>query len=661
MNITVTPPPNDPPACSDVSRNIAPGAPATIQLACSDPDGDPVTLEIVTAPAHGTLGAIDQGTDRVVYTPDAGYTGGDSFSYRATDGTVAGPEATVSIDVTGAPECEDVTRKTEVGAAVAIPLSCTDPDGDALTLSTIAAPSHGTLGTIDQGTDQVLYTPNAGFHGSDSFTYRASDGTAASAAATVSITVTRAPSCDDVARRTAVGTAVSVPLSCADADGDTLTLSITGAPAHGSLGAIAGGAVTYTPQAGYFGTDTFTFKASDGTASSAAATASITVTRAPSCSDVARTTAAGVAVTVPLTCTDPDGDALTLSKLTDPSKGTLGAFSSSSVTYTPTAGKHGADSFTYRASDGTAASAAATVSITITRAPTCSPVSAKTAVGTAVPVALDCTDARRRPALAGDRERPVEGLAGRDLRRLGDVHAVGRPVRHRHVHVPRKRRHGAVRHGHRDDHGHAAAELPDGEREDEGRHRRRGAAELLRPGRRRADALDRRRALEGHARPGVGRHGPLHARRGPVRRRLLHLPRVRRHRHLGGGHGQRHDHARAGLPGRRRVGHGRLERLGAADLLRRRRRLAHAGDRGRTRPGLARRDLGRLGDLHAATRGAFGEDSFTYTADDGAGRLRARRRSRSPSRGRRPASPVETDTPAGTPVDGHIVLHRPRR
>ena len=67
-------------------------------------------------------------------------------------------------------------------------------------------------------------------------------------------------------------------------------------------------------------------------------------------------------------CTDPDGDALTLSIVDGPSKGSLGAISGDEVTYTPDAGEFGDDSFTYRASDGTAHSAPATVSITISRA-----------------------------------------------------------------------------------------------------------------------------------------------------------------------------------------------------------------------------------------------------------------------------------------------------
>ena len=64
-----------------------------------------------------------------------------------------------------------------------------------------------------------------------------------------------------MSRRTAVGAAVSVPLTCADADGDPLTLAIDGVPSHGTLGSISGEAVTYTPDAGYSGADAFTYTA----------------------------------------------------------------------------------------------------------------------------------------------------------------------------------------------------------------------------------------------------------------------------------------------------------------------------------------------------------------------------------------------------------------
>ena len=273
----------------------------------------------------------------MLYTPDDGAFGADTFTYTGSDGVADSAPATVSITITRPPACEDVARRTGVDTAVSVPLACTDPDGDPLTLSIEDGPSKGSLGPISGGS--VLYTPDGGAFGTDTFTYGASDGTAHAAPATVTITISRPPSCDDVSRRTAVGAAVAVALSCTDPEGDALTLSVVDGPAHGSLGSISGDSVTYTPDDGYFGADSFTYGASDGASAADPGTVSITVTRAPSCDDVSRTTAAGDPVSVPLTCTDPEGDALTLAIDDGPSKGSLGAISGGSVTYTPDDGR----------------------------------------------------------------------------------------------------------------------------------------------------------------------------------------------------------------------------------------------------------------------------------------------------------------------------------
>jgi hypothetical protein len=85
------------------------------------------------------------------------------------------------------------------------------------------------------------------------------------------------PSCSATSARTPAGTAVQVPLTCTDPNGNTLTRRIVSAPNKGTVGTPVGGSVTYTPNAGVTGTDAFTFAASDGAASSAPATATVTV------------------------------------------------------------------------------------------------------------------------------------------------------------------------------------------------------------------------------------------------------------------------------------------------------------------------------------------------------------------------------------------------
>ena len=66
----------------------------------ADADGDQLTAAVQSGPSHGTLSLNTNGS--FTYTPTAGYVGGDSFSYTATDGLTSSPPATVSLSVTNA-------------------------------------------------------------------------------------------------------------------------------------------------------------------------------------------------------------------------------------------------------------------------------------------------------------------------------------------------------------------------------------------------------------------------------------------------------------------------------------------------------------------------------------------------------------------------------
>ncbi|MBD0282350.1 MAG: cadherin-like domain-containing protein [Thermoleophilaceae bacterium] len=105
------------------------------------------------------------------------------------------------------PECEDVAVSTRPGTPVEVPLTCTDENNNPLTLSIASQPANGTLAPINQGRGTVTYTPNPGFRGTDSFTFRASDGAAQSEPATAAITVGRpAPDGDGACANPIVGT-----------------------------------------------------------------------------------------------------------------------------------------------------------------------------------------------------------------------------------------------------------------------------------------------------------------------------------------------------------------------------------------------------------------------------------------------------------------------
>jgi hypothetical protein len=87
------------------------------------------------------------------------------------------------------PTCQSVSVSTAADTPVTVPLRCRDAAGAKLTYFIATAPADGQLDAIDQSTATVTYTPDAGYVGSDRFTYRASSVNGSSHSAAVTITV----------------------------------------------------------------------------------------------------------------------------------------------------------------------------------------------------------------------------------------------------------------------------------------------------------------------------------------------------------------------------------------------------------------------------------------------------------------------------------------
>ena len=342
-----------------------------ITLTGSDPNSPPrsLTYIVTTAPAHGTLSGT---APNLTYTPTPGYFGPDSFQFKDNNGALDSNVATVSITVIGKPTAEAKSVSTNQDTSVAITLTGSDPNSPprSLTYIVTTAPAHGTLsGTAPN----LTYTPTAGYTGPDSFKFKDNNGALDSNIATVSITVNpvnHAPTANNQSVSTNQNTAVAVTLTATDPDaGDTLTYAVTSAPAHGTLSGTAPN-LTYTPTAGYTGPDSFKFQATDNHgAASNIATVSITVNavnHAPTANNQSVSTNQDTAVAVTLTATDPDaGDTLTYTVTSSPAHGTLSG-TAPNLTYTPTAGYTGPDSFQFKATDNHgAASNLATVSLTV--------------------------------------------------------------------------------------------------------------------------------------------------------------------------------------------------------------------------------------------------------------------------------------------------------
>ncbi len=243
----------------------------------SDPDGDLLTAQLIQGPTSGTLVLSKDGT--FVYTPAEGFTGSDSFVYRAFDGTSWSAPATVTVIVPApnqAPlalaDAHAVAEDGVLSVAVAqgVLANDTDPDGGSLTARLVTGPANGSLSFAADGS--FTYRPDADWWGTDSFTYVARDGEDESAPTTVVLTVTAV---NDAPR--AFGESFTMTedgvLSIAgpgvlgndsDIEGDALSALLVRGPNNGTLTLNEDGSFTYTPDADFFGNDSFVYAASDG-------------------------------------------------------------------------------------------------------------------------------------------------------------------------------------------------------------------------------------------------------------------------------------------------------------------------------------------------------------------------------------------------------------
>jgi VCBS repeat-containing protein len=378
---------NDPPVANDDTATAAEDTPVTITVLAndSDPDGDPLAVQSVTLGAHGSVARNPDNT--VTYTPDFNFNGTDAFTYTITDGKGGTDSATVNVTITpvndGPIAVDDAYNGLEdnmlsVGAPGVLG-NDSDPEGQPMTAVRVAGPSNGVLTLSDDGS--FTYTPSADFSGTDSFTYKASDGQAEGNVATVTITVAPAndpPFSVDDSYDVDEDTVLNVPApgvlgNDADIDGDPVTAVLVDGPANGSLTLNGNGSFIYTPQADYFGTDAFTYRASDGQAGGNVATVTITVhpvNDPPVSIDDSYNVDEDTVLNVPAPGVlgnddDVDGDLITAELVNGPANGVLTLNDDGSFTYTPGANFSGTDSFTYKASDWLVDGNTATVTIAV--------------------------------------------------------------------------------------------------------------------------------------------------------------------------------------------------------------------------------------------------------------------------------------------------------
>ncbi len=365
---------------------------------------DPGTLNITQ---QGTKGAalvqdLVSPNPYIEYLPYRDEFGTDTIHYEICDiyglcsiGMLTIEIAAVNDEPVANSDIYDMLQNTTLTVDALQGLLANDTDAEQgtiletpLTVIQQTTPPVGSLSLNPDGS--FSYTPPVNFIGSVGFTYLAFDGTLASLlSATVTINVTNnlPPIAQNDSYSLNEDTTLNVPASGvlandSDPDGGTLTAVVENPPDHGALTLNSNGSFTYTPQANYFGPDTFTYRARDYLSGSLPATVSLTVNPVndpPVAQDDSYTlnlnsaTQGGnlVAALPGVLANDQDadpGDTLVASLVTSPTNGSVTLNPDGSFTYTP--GVDGQAVFTYQVTDGTVTDSA-TVTITIDRvAPT---------------------------------------------------------------------------------------------------------------------------------------------------------------------------------------------------------------------------------------------------------------------------------------------------
>jgi hypothetical protein len=253
----------------------------------TDAEGDTLTINAVTQGAHGLV-VITGGGTGLTYSPTPDFNGSDAFTYTIDDGNGGTATGNVSVVVTPVNDDPDAVNDSATvnedtsNNTISVLANDTDVDGDALVVTATGSASHGTV--VNNGTS-VTYTPAHDFFGSDSFTYTVSDGHGGFDTATVFVTVNNvndppvaAPDSYTINQDTTLHVAAPGALgNDSDVDGDALTAHLTSPASHGSAALNADGSFTYTPNAGFAGIDSFSYKANDGHADSNIVTVTIHV------------------------------------------------------------------------------------------------------------------------------------------------------------------------------------------------------------------------------------------------------------------------------------------------------------------------------------------------------------------------------------------------
>ncbi|MGN6511309.1 MAG: Ig-like domain-containing protein [Chitinophaga sp.] len=333
----------------------------------SDPDGDTLTVAVITPPAQGTL--TPGPGNSFTYTPSPDFFGSDTTYYTITDGGGLSDTARAVFTVNAINDApvalpDSVVTNQEMAVSGNVILNDSDIDNDTLMISLVTAPSNGDVILNNRG--PFTYTPDPGYTGRDTLRYQLCDNGVPSRCDTATLYITvinvneKPVAADDVYTVEEDDT-LNVPrpgllVNDSDPDGDGLAVLIITSTKNGTLTLHADSSLTYLPNPDFFGNDTAFYTIADpgGLADTGRVIFTVTsVNDAPVAADEAFTTKEDSVATGNLLTndSDPEGNTLTASIVTAPVNGALALVPGGAFTYPPASGFSGADSAVYKVCD----------------------------------------------------------------------------------------------------------------------------------------------------------------------------------------------------------------------------------------------------------------------------------------------------------------------
>lgn len=363
---------NDPPIAWNSNLVLSEDMALPILATGIDPDGDVLTFNLLSPPAHGLI--IGEFSD-LTYMPATDYNGLDSFTFQLSDGIELSEPGQIHMTIepiNDSPFAENQTLYVMEDQSICLTLTGNDVDDDHLAFTILSQPQHGQL---TGQSPNLLYTPNPDYYGIDHFTYQIDDGLLSSSPINVDIHVidvndNQKPVADNHTFLVYANQKQSLTLTATDSDHDSLQYIITTMPENGILSG-SGPVYQYTATNMQASFDQFNYRVNDGQLDSEQALVRIIIVQSnqpPTANNGQVETTENTSIAFELSANDPDNDPLSYYLASNPLHGSLSG-TLPALVYHPESNFSGTDIFLFYVHDGTKKSSFASVRIIIHEKP----------------------------------------------------------------------------------------------------------------------------------------------------------------------------------------------------------------------------------------------------------------------------------------------------